>query len=371
MPQIKTNLTERLGLWYFKRISSAHQGEYDENGALYLSDDERKNIRRIVNKSVFNAGVIGIASSFISFLYLFNIRTEVVTISDFLADKNLVYLFQYIGLTLILSLIEMIVLFFDTMHSSLKLVQSVNQELFKKDDTEKNFALTVSRAALEIPNPRLSEINIDPLKDSNKFRRIILILIYKAKASITKLFFKYIVQRAIGKTLSRAYFAVLAIPVVGFWNSYEAWRTIVEVKIRVLGPSTVTDILDFYKYQNISYKGQLQMIRAVTISIIVAEDLHPNLELLYKGLVSSSEVNIRNSNINNRELFIERFAELSEIEKKYALEIMEYSIMLTGRTNYRKKVFLKRAYQVCNLDFDEAKFRKMMKNFKQGKSLVV
>jgi len=265
----------------------------------------------------------------------------------------------------------MIVLFFDTMHSSLKLVQSVNQELFKKDDTEKNFALTVSRAALEIPNPRLSEINIDPLKDSNKFRRIILILIYKAKASITKLFFKYIVQRAIGKTLSRAYFAVLAIPVVGFWNSYEAWRTIVEVKIRVLGPSTVTDILDFYKYQNISYKGQLQMIRAVTISIIVAEDLHPNLELLYKGLVSSSEVNIRNSNINNRELFIERFAELSEIEKKYALEIMEYSIMLTGRTNYRKKVFLKRAYQVCNLDFDEAKFRKMMKNFKQGKSLVV
>lgn len=369
MSNIKSSLTERLGLKYFRRIASAHKGEFKNDGVLLLSDSKISNINRIVFNSIFNAAILGFISSLAAFLFLYNIKDEIIYLSDFFTRKNLVYLFQYLGLILAFSLVEMAILFFDIMNKSLRLVESVNQEMFSDDDPDENFARIICRAALELPNPRYSDINIDPLKHSKKYRRIFITFIIKAKSSITKLFFKYVIQRAIGKTLSRVYFAGLAIPVVAFWNAFEARKTINEVKIRVLGPSAVNDIVEIFKKKNISYKGRVQLLRAVTISIILVEDLHPNLILLYKQLVKSSDINIRNSSVDNIDIFIERFSEISKTERQYALNMLEYSIMLSGRFKYKQRKMLKKVSEICEITYNETKIKKMRKDFLKGSHL--
>ena len=369
---MKTSLTEKLGLWYFKQIYTAYDIDAAQNDPFNLTEKERKTIKRNLQKAVVNAVIVGLLSSFAAFAFAYYIRKEVVHFKDFIQEENIPYLIAFVGVTILLSLLEMIILFLDTMGKSLKLVYAGARELFPPEDHNMDFARIITRAALELPNPQKSEIKLDPLKYSSKARRVTKKILYKAKASITKLFLKSIIQRAIGKALSRVYFTILAMPVIAFWNGYESYKIMTEVKIRVIGPAAVRDFTNYFKKtgNNMSNTAKLQMVKAVGTSVVLAEDLHPNLKLLYTELIKVSGMNIRNATLDNPKLFLKRLNEINPTEQEFALKTLEYSTMLTGRLNYRQKRFLRQAYEVCSKEYSLESIRKMRRLFKSGRIAV-
>ncbi|MEA2041649.1 MAG: hypothetical protein U9N85_03755 [Bacteroidota bacterium] len=372
MSSLKSSLTEKLGLWYFKRINHDREIDFSQSDPTNLTEKERITVNKTLRKAIANAAICGLLSSFIAFLFAYYISDRIVYMDDFIKLKNISYLFAFLGVTIFLSLVEMVVIFIDTMNKSLKIIHVADRQLFPEEDPDMEFGRYITRAALELPNPRESDINIDPLKNSNKIKRFFKKIIYTAKSSITKLVLKSIIQRAVGKALSRVYFTVLSIPIVAFWNGFESYKILTEVKIRVIGPSVVNDYIRYYNEhaKSLSYKANLQVLRAVGVSVVIAQDLHPNLKLLYRQLVIASEINVRNATFDSPELFLKRFSDLSKKEIKITLKTLEFSTMLSGRLNYRQRKFLSEVFEQNGQEFDLEGMKTMRRKFKQGYTVI-
>jgi hypothetical protein len=160
---------------------------------------------------------------------------------------NTLYYSSYLLLIVAMLAIEMIVLFWlglRTVHGLACLTghHGVQDDPFLAEtDTVANM---LARAALEVPDPVIHYLGIDPLKHVPKSRLLFVGVLYKAKVLLSSLFIKFVFVRIFGKGSLRLGFAWVAIPVTGIWDAVVMYKVAREARLRLFGNRLARHIAD-------------------------------------------------------------------------------------------------------------------------------
>ncbi|HSC39268.1 MAG TPA: hypothetical protein VLD19_15400, partial [Chitinophagaceae bacterium] len=180
-PDKKPSRLEQFGVYYlnlFNRIDSAHN-------VFDLTDEALgRSVSRISRKGVLLSSLVGIACVF-----------PTVWVDVHFAGRPFAVHYGWVAAVTVLSiLIEFYVLFIIALKAVHEVSELINLHA-AKEELEKGglFSVTniLARAALELPDPELKILGIDPFKRVSKKNLFILGLLYKAKIFVTNLVLKY------------------------------------------------------------------------------------------------------------------------------------------------------------------------------------
>jgi hypothetical protein len=366
----KAPLIERAGIWYLKKLTSKKPPVRIDIKTYVLDNQERANINRIEKWAIINVSVAGAISSIISGLAAFFADPLNDVNASLFSENNITFWVIVLGVTIIASLIELVYIYYDIMAKTYALASAAHMDLFPKDKEVEIIAAPIVRAALELPNKKEKDLNIDPKKESSKVFILITALFYRLKISVTNFILKAFVKRTLGRAISRAWLNFLSVPVCAFWNGLVCWFAIREVKIRVLGPSAVNEILNILEHpiEKMSSQGKLSTLRAIGSSIVRTADLHPNLEYMFRSF-TKRVIEPHDAIFDDSSLFLDELKDLPENEKRTVLKTLVYATIIDGRINYREKRLLQKAYQICGVPFNYSNISELLKRFRNGRLL--
>lgn len=366
----KPPLMERAGIWYLKKLNSRKPPERIDIQTHILDKEEREKINRIVRQAVFNVSLAGALSSVASGLAAFFADSLNDDQAGIFSETNLIFWAIVLGVTIFASLLEIIYIYYDIMAKAFALTSAAHMELFPDNEDEELIAAPIVRAALELPNKKEQDLNIDPRKESSKIIILIGTIFYKLKISVTNFILKALVKRMLGRAISRAWLNFLSVPVCAFWNGMVCWLAIREVKIRVLGPSAVHEIMGqtLPLLKTMSQTARLSILRAIGSSIVRTANLHPNLEYLFRSFLKNIDVP-KEAIIDEPILFLEDLEKIPDVEKEIVLRILVFSSIIDGKVTYSEKKLLKAAFELCKIPLHYQTINNLRKSFRRGELL--
>jgi hypothetical protein len=138
----------------------------------------------------------------------------------------------------------------------------------------------MSRAALELPDPIVKHLGIDPNAYISKRKLLLLGLLYKAKVMLTSLILKIALRKIAARFGVRMGFIWITIPVTAIWDAYVTYKVINDAKVRLFGYSLATyvihEVLTAERLQRFSSLAQEGTLRVFAAIIVLAENYHPN-----------------------------------------------------------------------------------------------
>jgi hypothetical protein len=332
---VRTPLLERLGVGYFRRLSSAFGPVDAGDGVHFLNPKERKALAEVVRGAVTRACIAGALSGGASALAEILARPVLGPEPDLATYGEQVEYWGILGgVTAVASVIEIAFLYWDGLRSVHRLSLAAGLDLFPEAHVPEEAAVAnaMARAALELPNPSHELFGIDPMREASKLGAVVASVVYKAKISASNFLLKLVVRRFLGRALVRAWVPLVAVPVTAAWNGVVAWLVQREARVRAMGPSAAKEMVDvlFSRGPALSREGGAAAARAVAASIVRTRDLHPNLVALLLE-VQARVGDVDTHAISDARLFLDRLRALAPEEQRVVLQLLGVASILDGR----------------------------------------
>jgi hypothetical protein len=206
----------------------------------------------------------------------------------------------------------------------------------------------LARAALEVPDPVIHYLGIDPLKHLSKSKLFMAAALYKAKVVLSSMAVKYLLIRIAGKGKARTAFNWVAIPVTGFWDAFTLYKVAREARLRLFGNKLaehiVTHILTDDMIALLSPAAREGAVRAVATMMVLAQNYHPNLLVLLIRLCNTFEIK-GNSEYDNWEDFLSVLDQVSDPERYFLLDLLSVSAAFDGQLSRMEKHHLPEAFK--------------------------
>ncbi len=182
----KPTRMERFGMRYFERMSKKYKPEESPDEIHVLNAHERKGLMRIQRNSILRQSLAGGVSALISVLIGFWIWPYPGELDRELTwEEQLWYYGWLYGLSFAVTAVEIAYLYYDSLRSVHQLANKAGLDLFPDDEKERAVAMTLVRAALELPNPPDDLDRVNPRKEIAKWQVFIAAMVYKFKATAT------------------------------------------------------------------------------------------------------------------------------------------------------------------------------------------
>lgn len=263
---------------------------------------------------------------------------------------ELLYYFFYALIVVAMLAIEMGVLFWlslRTVHglACLTGLHHANDDLLLPGkDTVTNI---LARAALEVPDPVVHYLGIDPLKHVPKTKLLFISLLYKAKVILSGLVVKFLLIRVFGKGSSRLGFTWIAIPITGIWDAFVMYKVAKEARLRLFGNRLAHHIADSIMQpeliNNLSSKAREGAIRAVATTMVLSQNYHPNMLILMIQLCETFEIK-KHNNYDNWEDFLQILDEVEIHERYFILDLLSISAAFDGNLSRLERYYLPQAF---------------------------
>ncbi|MCF6251653.1 MAG: hypothetical protein L3J75_10370 [Methylococcaceae bacterium] len=260
------------------------------------------------------------------------------------------YLF-YGSVLVIMLLIEMAVLFWlglKTVYSLACLTghnQPTKGSCLPGDDAVPNI---LARAALEVPDPVIQYLGIDPLKHLSKSKLFMVAFLYKAKVILSGMAVKFVLIRLFGKGETRNAFSWIAIPITGIWDAFTIYKVAREARLRLFGNKLaahiVNDILTEELIEQLSPKAREGSIRAIATMMVLAQNYHPNMLVLLIRLCDTFKIN-DDSEYDNWDDFLQLLDEVSTKERYFLLDLLSVSAAFDGHLSKLERHHLPEAFK--------------------------
>jgi hypothetical protein len=295
--------------------------------------------------------------------------------------------YGWVALVTIVSIaIEFYVLFIIALKAVYEVSELINMHATQSELTGNSvFSVQhiLARTALELPDPELKILGIDPFKRISKKNLLILGLFYKAKILLTNLVLKYLLRFAVGKILFGIPILYEALPVECFWNSVVLRRVVLEARLRLFGFALAhriaTNVVHDKLLHKLSSLAQTGCLRAIGNAVVMSKNYHPNMMILlirFQQLLKIDEEN----KYDDWHLFIDTLKKVNEKERFFLLDLFTVSAAFDGRlseleieslhevygehyttynprlkqlTHCLKEGKLNEALSLCKLDFEE------------------
>lgn len=336
----RPGLLERVGIRALERRAaraSARRADPDANPVHLLDDDERAAMRRIERNCVIRSGIAGGLSG------LAAAAAEAAVVDH--QQSNPVYFWGVVGAVAgIAAVAELWFVSWDALRTVHAMSEAAG--VYGDERLPRAAVLTaLARAALEVPNPKTSDLGIDPHKETPKSILLAAALVYKIKVSATNIVLKFVVRRALSRVALRTYIVpFVAVPVTAVWNAAVTAVVLREARVRIFGPSLARDVADRLVRSPSSPSppspmAAEAMLRAVGSCVVRSADLHPNLEMFLALLREKLDVALP-SDVESSRLFLALLPNLSDDERALALRTLRAAAVLDGRLARRERALL-------------------------------
>jgi hypothetical protein len=335
--QNKTPLLEKFGLVYLTRFR-----KHDlKHNVFDFNDAELKSrVDKIERKGI-------ILSSFIGILCVF----PTVWVSVHFVNANFItYWSWFLAVTIVAVAIEFYTLFIIALKAVFEVSELINmhakQKYFLKDGV---FSVQhiLARTALELPDPELKILGIDPFERISKKNLFILGLLYKAKIVVTNVVLKYALRFTVGMELFGVSILYEALPVEAFWNGVVLKRVVHEARLRLFGFALANHIADNIIHdkllQELSSEAKIGSMRAIGNAVVMAQSYHPNMIILllrFQQLLKIEEEH----QYDDWNLFLETLQKVNKKERHFLRSLFTIAAAFDGRLSHLEEENLKAAY---------------------------
>jgi hypothetical protein len=333
----KPSLLERFGLYYlnfFRKIDSDHS-------VFDLTDkDLAVKVNAISRKGIILSSLIGIVCVFPTVWADVHFENE-----SFLKHYGIV-----VAVTAVSILIELYVLFLIALKAVYEVSQLINLHASEKElEHDGLFSVRhiLARTALELPDPELKILGVDPFKRISKKNLFVLGLLYKAKIFVTNLILKNLLFLIPGRTILGVSVLYEALPVECFWNAVVIRRVVHEARLRLFGFALANEIgknaAKDHIWEKLSPLARKGCLRAIGNAVVMAQNYHPNMIILlirFQQIFQISEPD----KYDDWNMFLETLQQVSPEERYFLLDLFTVSAAFDGRVSHLEKAHLKEAY---------------------------
>ena len=337
IPKAKPSRLERFGLFYlnlFKRLDTNHS-------VFDLTDAQiTKRTKRITWKGIILSSIVGIVCVF-----------PTVWVDVYFENKPWYVHYGWVTVVTILSIvIEFYLLFIIALKAVYQVSKIINIHA-TEDELVENELFSVknilARAALELPDPELKILGIDPFKRVNKKNLLVLGLLYKAKILLTNLVSKYVLRLISDKTIFGVSILYEALFVEAFWNGVVIVRVIKEARLRLFGFALANKIaletLNENDLQQLSPLAKVGCLRAIGNAVVMTKNYHPNMIILLFRFQQMLHITKENK-YDDWHLFLETLNTVSEKERNFLLDLFTVSAAFDGKLSDLEEENLKTVY---------------------------
>ncbi len=206
----------------------------------------------------------------------------------------------------------------------------------------------LARAALEVPDPIIRYLGIDPLKHLSKSKLFLVTILYKAKVVLSSLGVKFLLVRFFGKGDIRLTFSWVAIPITGLWDAFTLYKVAREARLRLFGNKLAEhiamNVITDDVIAQLSPKAREGSVRAVAVMMVLAQHYHPNMLVLLHRLCSTFEID-ETKEYDNWEDFLALLDEVAEQERYFLLDLLCISAAFDGHLSQLERYHLPEAFK--------------------------
>lgn len=264
------------------------------------------------------------------------------------------------------AVLEILYLGWDGLRSVTRLSAVAGLELSKDDNKE--VALALARAALELPNPPEAVLGVNPHREASKLQLIVASAIYKLKVVVTNFVFKQIMQYTLPRVARHFLMAFTAVPINGLWNGLVCWSVLREARIRVMGPSAALEMLEAVLEHEPPPSPALAtaLHRAVASCIVRTRELHPNHVAIVRAVRQRLGDPADGSDLDDSDLFLKALPGLTLAEQRVAIRLLAVAAILDGRLVRPERRLLAEAYAATQLPSGVEHVEKLRRAFVAG-----
>lgn len=332
-----------------------------------LNPVERAGLRRVSRGAVSRAALAGVVNAVLTGLgdlyaaHLFGPLPAVPTLVE-----RLRYWSVFGTGAVAFAALEILYLGWDGLRSVTRLSAVAGLELSKDDNKE--VALALARAALELPNPPEAVLGVNPHREASKAQLLVASAVYKLKIAVTNFVFKQVVLHVAPAMATRLVLAFTAIPINGLWNGLVCWSVLREARIRVMGPSAALDMLDAVLEQEPPPSPALALAlhRAVASCIVRTRELHPNHVAIVRAVRQRLGDPSDDTDIDDSERFLGALPGLTPTERQVVIRMLAVAAILDGRLVRAERRLLAEAYETAQLPSRVEHVEKLRRAFVAG-----
>ncbi len=283
------------------------------------------------------------------------------------------YYLLYGGSILVMLVVELIILYWLGLKTVYSLACLIGYNNNNDDETllplHHSLPNILARAALELPDPVIRYLGIDPLKHLSKKRMLFFALLYKLKVIFSSMLVRYLLIRFAGKGGSRTAFNWIAIPVTGLWDAYTLYKVAREARLRLFGHKLadylITCVITDELLSKLSWQARECAVRAIAAIIVLAQNYHPNLIILLVRFSNSLEIK-EEKNYDSWEELIALINSLSDHERLFVLDILSVAVAFDGKLSQLELRHLPEAFGELN-EFYLYRIRQLIKMLDSGR----
>ena len=338
LPENKPALLEKFGLFYLKRFGAR---ELSHN-VFDLTDVElTRRIRRITRKGIILSSLIGLVCVF-----------PTVWVDVYFTNSSFLEHYGWVaGVTLVSIIIEFYLLFIIALKAVHEVSELINIHATKNELLEGGaFGVMniLARTALEVPDPELKILGIDPFKRVSKKDLFILGLLYKAKIFLTNFVLKFGLKFTVGNSFMGVSVLYEALPVECFWNSVVIRRVVHEARLRLFGfalaNQIATNVINDQLLQQLSPGAKMGCLRAIGNAVVMARNYHPNMIILLMRFQEILQINDENR-YDDWGMFLDTLKNVNDKERYFLLDLFTVSAAFDGKISHLKEDDLRAAYR--------------------------
>lgn len=329
---------EKFGLYYLDLFSREKVDERVRN----LSDGD-------IARKVARISAAGIAlSSLVGIVFVYPIVLADLKLPQTPAWSH--YLWVAV-VTIVATLFEFYFLFY----ISLRAVHHVSELVHLKEHHSESLCgglfrvrNLLARAALEIGDPELRILGIDPFKRISRKNLFVLGLLYKGKIIASNLILKAVLRYAVGGQLFGVSILYIAIPVEIFWNSVVIRKVIHEARLRVFGYVLAGRIAEAVQHdgylEKLSPAARQGCLRAIGNAVVMSQNYHPNMVILLLRFQELLEIR-EGDRFDDWKSFLETLRGIPAPERFFLLDLLTVAAAFDGRLSQLERSHLREAYQ--------------------------
>jgi len=206
----------------------------------------------------------------------------------------------------------------------------------------------LARAAMELPDPVVHYLGIDPLKHLSKSKLFMVAALYKAKVILSSLLARIVLMDTFGKGGSRTAFSWIAIPITGFWDAFTLYKVAKEARLRLFGHKLAEylaqQILTDDLMASLSPQAREGAVRAVATMMVLAQNYHPNMLVLLTRISATFDMD-NHSDYDDWDRFLKILNTVEAHERYFLLDLLCVASAFDGKLSRLEKYHLPQAYQ--------------------------
>ena len=359
------NVFERLGLrWMLGRTRS------DRAALSHWPGEVLESIKKVERSTLIQAGFLGAASG-----ALFGL-TELGLLAWFGEDRGGAtwsdqwpYWVMFAIFGLLISVAEIALLYWRILRAAGRVGTLAGLDM-DRDDVERMIVLGMSRAALNMPNPRAEVHGVDPYSRLPRWKLIMYAVFYRLKVGATSMMVRLILRRIVARTAVRSIIPFAAIGVYAFWNIIITYWILRQARIRAAGPTALRDLDELTKEDcsTLEPSERQLLFKAVGETVILSQDAHPNYVLLLGQILDRCDLDADKIE-GEWDIQVLRDNKPDDKTRLVLLRTLTTATILRGSPRKAQREFLAEVAEHCGHQLNRDRLNRVQKGVYEGQGV--